>query len=219
MVKLAPSILSADFLKLGEEIRAAEKAGADMLHLDIMDGHFVPNITIGPFIVEAIHGITSLPLDVHLMIEEPDKYIMDFIRAGADYLTVHYEASIHLHRSISWIKENGVRAGVSLNPATPVWCLEPILPDIDMVLIMSVNPGFGGQRFIRSAIEKIITLKRLISERNLSTIIEVDGGVKTENLKDIMSAGADIFVMGSAFFKAKDYGQIVREFRDITENR
>ena len=219
MKKIAPSILSADFLKLGEEIVAAEKAGADILHIDIMDGHFVPNITIGPFIVEAIHGVTSLPLDVHLMIEEPDKYVMDFIKAGADYLTVHYEASTHLHRTVSWIKKNGVKAGVSLNPATPVRILEDILPDIDMALIMSVNPGFGGQTFIPAAIDKIKTLRRLIEEKGLSTIIEVDGGVKLDNLLGIMSAGADIFVMGSAFFNSKDYEEIVRKFRDITQNR
>lgn len=219
MAKIAPSILSANFLKLGEEIKAAEKAGADILHIDIMDGHFVPNITIGPFIVEAIHTITSLPLDVHLMIEEPDKYLEDFIKAGADYLTVHYEASVHLHRTVHYIKENGIKAGVSLNPATPVWSLEHILPDIDMALIMSVNPGFGGQGFIQMSTDKIKTLKRLISEKGLHTLIEVDGGVKLDNALDIVSAGADILVMGSAFFHSKDYGTIVRQFRDIVKNR
>jgi ribulose-phosphate 3-epimerase len=219
MAKIAPSILSANFLKLGEEIRAAEEAGADILHIDIMDGHFVPNITIGPFIVEAIRTITSLPLDVHLMIEEPDKYLEDFIKAGADYLTVHYEASVHLHRTVHYIKENGIKAGVSLNPATPVWSLEHILPDIDMALIMSVNPGFGGQGFIQMSTDKIKTLKRLISEKGLHTLIEVDGGVKLDNALDIVSAGADILVMGSAFFHSKDYGTIVRQFRDIVKNR
>jgi ribulose-phosphate 3-epimerase len=219
MAKIAPSILSANFLKLGEEIRAAEEAGADMLHIDIMDGHFVPNITIGPFIVEAIRTITSLPLDVHLMIEEPDKYLEDFIKAGADYLTVHYEASVHLHRTVHYIKENGIKAGVSLNPATPVWSLEHILPDMDMALIMSVNPGFGGQGFIQMSTDKIKTLKRLISEKGLHTLIEVDGGVKLDNALDIVSAGADILVMGSAFFHSKDYGTIVRQFRDIVKNR
>jgi ribulose-phosphate 3-epimerase len=219
MVKIAPSILSANFLKLGEEIRAAEEAGADILHIDIMDGHFVPNITIGPFIVEAIRTTTSLPLDVHLMIEEPDKYLEDFIKAGADYLTVHYEASVHLHRTVYFIKENGIKAGVSLNPATPVWSLDHILPDIDMALIMSVNPGFGGQGFIQMSIDKIKTLKRLISEKGLHTLIEVDGGVKIDNAPDIVSAGADILVMGSAFFHSKDYGTIVRQFRDIVKNR
>lgn len=219
MAKIAPSILSANFLKLGEEIKAAEKAGADILHIDIMDGHFVPNITIGPFIVEAINSITSLPLDVHLMIENPDKYLEDFINAGADYLTVHYEASVHLHRTVSFIKEKGIKAGVSLNPATPVWSIEHILPDIDMALIMSVNPGFGGQGFIQMSTDKIKTLKRLISEKGLHTLIEVDGGVKLDNALEIVSAGADILVMGSAFFHSKDYGTIVSQFRDIVKNR
>jgi ribulose-phosphate 3-epimerase len=219
MVKIAPSILSADFLKLGEEIKAAGDAGVDMLHIDIMDGHFVPNITIGPSIVESIRGITSLPLDVHLMIEEPDRYLRDFIKAGADYLTVHYEASVHLHRTIHWIKESGVKAGVSLNPATPVWSLEHILPDADIVLLMSVNPGFGGQDFIPQTIDKIKILKKLLREKGLSAFIEVDGGVKLDNAADIISAGADILVMGSAFFNSKDYGTTIKQFREILGNR
>jgi len=219
MIKIAPSILSAKFLSLGEEIRAAETAGADMLHIDIMDGHFVPNITIGPSIVGAIRTITSLPLDVHLMIEEPDSYLRDFIKAGADYLTIHYEASIHLHRTVPRIKESGVRAGVSLNPATPVWSLEDILPDIDLVLLMSVNPGFGGQEFIPQVIDKIKMLKKLIREKGLTPSIEIDGGVKLENIPDIIGAGADILVMGSAFFNAEDYAAVVRKFREITRNR
>jgi ribulose-phosphate 3-epimerase len=218
MTMLAPSILSADFLKLGEEIQAAEAAGADMLHIDIMDGHFVPNITIGPSIVESIRKITSLPLDVHLMIEEPDKYLRDFIKAGADYLTVHYEASVHLHRTVQWIKESGVKAGVSLNPATPVWNLEHILPYTDLALLMSVNPGFGGQEFIPEVIEKIKILKKLLREKGLSTLIEVDGGVKLENAPEIISAGADILVMGSAFFNFKDYGTVIKQFREILKN-
>ena len=218
MTKIAPSILSADFLKLGEEIQAAEAAGADMLHIDIMDGHFVPNITIGPFIVESIRKITSLPLDVHLMIEEPDKYLRDFIKAGADYLTVHYEASVHLHRTVQWIKESGVKAGVSLNPATPVWNLEHILPYTDIALLMSVNPGFGGQEFIPEVIEKIKILKKLLREKGLTTLIEVDGGVKLENAPEIISAGADILVMGSAFFNSKDYGTVIKQFREILKN-
>ncbi|OHE59473.1 MAG: ribulose-phosphate 3-epimerase [Thermodesulfovibrio sp. RBG_19FT_COMBO_42_12] len=213
MVKIAPSILSANFLKLGEEIKAAEVAGADMLHIDIMDGHFVPNITIGPFIVESIRKATSLPLDVHLMIEEPDKYLGDFIKAGADYLTVHYEASVHLHRTVHWIKESGVKAGVSLNPATPVWNLEHIVPDVDIVILMSVNPGFGGQGFIPQIIDKIKALKNFINEKGLSTFIEVDGGVKLDNAKDIASAGADILVMGSAFFNSDDYGTTIKRLR------
>jgi len=218
MAKIAPSILSADFLKLGEEIKSAEAAGADMLHIDIMDGHFVPNITIGPAIVEAVRRITSLPLDVHLMIEEPDRYLGDFIKAGADYLTVHYEACIHLHRTVQSIKESGIKAGVSINPATPAWSLESILPDADIVLVMSVNPGFGGQKFIPSAIDKIRTLRKLINDRKLSLLIEVDGGVKLDNAADILSAGADILVMGSAFFNSKDYGTTIRQLREISGN-
>lgn len=219
MVKIAPSILSANFLKLGEEIKAAEAAGADMLHIDIMDGHFVPNITIGPSIVKSIRKITSLPLDVHLMIEEPDKYLRDFIEAGADCLTVHYEASVHLHRTVQRIKESGVKAGVSLNPATPVWSLEHILPDTDLVLLMSVNPGFGGQEFIPQIIDKIKTFKNLLREKGFQILIEVDGGVKLENAADIISAGADILVMGSAFFNSKNYGTIIKQFREIVGNR
>ncbi|MBS1112947.1 MAG: ribulose-phosphate 3-epimerase [Nitrospirae bacterium] len=219
MIKIAPSILSANFLSLGEEIKAAETAGADMLHIDIMDGHFVPNITIGPSIVEALRTITSLPLDVHLMIEKPDVYVGDFIKAGADYLTIHYEASVHLHRTVQLIKEHGAKAGVSLNPSTPVWSLEDILPDIDMVLLMSVNPGFGGQEFIPQVIHKIKMLKKLIREKGLSPAIEVDGGVKLDNTPDIIAAGADILVMGSAFFGAGDYTTVVRKFREITQHR
>ena len=216
MAKIAPSILSADFLRLGEEIKAAEAAGADLLHIDIMDGHFVPNLTIGPSIVESIRKITSLPLDVHLMIEDPDKYLMDFIKAGADYLTVHYEALLHLHRTVHWIKENGIKAGVSLNPATPVWSLEDILADTDMILLMSVNPGFGGQEFIPQTKEKIRTLKKLITEKGLRTLIEVDGGIKISNALEVISAGADILVMGSGFFSAHEYGTIVRQFKELT---
>ncbi len=219
MVKIAPSILSADFLKLGEEIKAAEAAGADMLHIDIMDGHFVPNITIGSSIVKSIRKITPLPLDVHLMIEEPEKYLRDFIKAGADYLTVHYEASVHLHRTIQRIKESGIKAGVSLNPATPIWSLEHILPDADIALLMSVNPGFGGQDFIPQIIDKIKTLKNLLREKGFPTLIEVDGGVKLENAADIISAGADILVMGSAFFNSENYGTIIKQFREIVGNR
>lgn len=219
MVKIAPSILSANFLKLGEEIKAAEAAGADMLHIDIMDGHFVPNLTIGPFIVESIRKATSLPLDVHLMIEDPDKYLRDFISAGADFLTVHYEATVHLHRTVQCIKENGAKAGVSLNPATPVWSLEDILQDTDTVLLMSVNPGFGGQQFITQSLDKIKILKKLIREKGFSTFIEVDGGVKLNNAADIISAGADILVMGSAFFNSKNYATLVKDFRKIAGNR
>jgi len=219
MTKIAPSILSADFLRLGEEIKAAGAADADMLHLDIMDGHFVPNMTIGPAIVESIRKITSLPLDVHLMIEEPDKYLEDFIKAGADYLTVHYEASVHLHRTVQYIKERGVKAGVSLNPATPIWSLEHILPDMDLALLMSVNPGFGGQQFIPETIDKIKTLKRILGEKGLPALIEVDGGINLRNAASVASAGAGILVMGSAFFHSGDYGTLVKQFRENVGNR
>jgi ribulose-phosphate 3-epimerase len=218
MIKIAPSILSANFIKLGEEIKAAEEAGVDMLHIDIMDGHFVPNITIGPFIVESIRQVTSLPLDVHLMIEEPDTYLRDFIKAGADYVTVHLEASVHLHRTVQLIKETGVKAGVSLNPATPVRSLENILPDIHLVLLMSVNPGFGGQKFIPQALDKIRILKKFIEEKGLTTLIEVDGGINADNAKDIASAGADILVMGSAFFHSGNYKEIMKRVKERLAN-
>lgn len=219
MVKIAPSILSADFLKLGDEIKAVESAGADMIHIDIMDGRFVPNITIGPFIVESIRKITKLPLDVHLMIEEPERYLQDFIKAGADFLTIHYEASTHLHRAIQCIKKADIKAGVSINPATPVWCLESILYDVDLVLLMSVNPGFGGQEFIPHTLEKIEKLKRLITEKTISVLIEVDGGIKPDNAKTVASAGADIIVMGSAFFNSENYGKIIEQIRKVIKNR
>ncbi len=219
MVKIAPSILSADFLRLGDEIKAAESAGADMIHIDIMDGRFVPNITIGSFIVESIRKITKLPLDVHLMIEEPERYLQDFIKAGADFLTVHYEASTHLHRTIQCIKKANIKAGVSINPATPVWCLESILYDVDLVLLMSVNPGFGGQEFIPHTLEKIKKLKRLINEKAISVLIEVDGGIKPDNAKTVASAGADIIVMGSAFFNSEDYGKIIKRIKKFIKNR
>ncbi len=214
MTRIAPSILSADFMRLGDEIRAAEEAGAELIHVDVMDGHFVPNITIGPMFVEGIRKITKLPIDVHLMISDPDKYAHDFASAGADYITVHAEATMHLHRSVQCIKEEGVNAGVSLNPATPLCSLDYILSDIELVLIMSVNPGFGGQKFIPSALEKIRKLKDTITERNLSVLIEVDGGVKIENAANIVRAGADILVMGSAFFGSGDYSAFIKKLRE-----
>lgn len=213
-IKVAPSILSADFSRLAEEIRAVEAAGADIIHVDVMDGHFVPNITIGPLVVEAARKATGLPLDVHLMINRPEMYIDDFARAGADYLTVHVEATNHLNRLVQAIRAHkGVRAGVSLNPATPLETLDYILAEIDMVLIMSVNPGFGGQAFIPSAIEKIKRLRRRIDEAGLRVEIEVDGGIKPDNAAEIAAAGADILVAGSAVFGAKDYASAVRGIR------
>ena len=218
MIKIAPSILSADFARLGDEIRAATAAGAHLLHVDVMDGHFVPNITIGTPVVESIRKVTQLPLDVHLMIEDPDKFLKDFVAAGADILTVHYEATVHLHRSVQMIRESGVKAGVSINPATPVSSLDNILGDVDMVLVMSVNPGFGGQKFIPSALEKLKLLRRKIDEAGLSVLIEVDGGVKPENAKEIAAAGADILVMGSAFFNSGDYAATMEKMNGLLGN-
>jgi len=215
VIKIAPSLLSADFMRLGEEIKAVEASGADMLHLDVMDGHFVPNLTIGPAIVEAIRKSTALPLDVHLMIDNPDRFLDDFIKAGADYLTVHVEASVHLHRIVQYIKNKGVKAGVSLNPATPLFALDHILPDLDMVLLMSVNPGFGGQQFIPFLLDKIRLLKTVIRQRGLDTLVEVDGGVKSDNAAEIASAGADILVMGSAYFYSGDYNSLIKELRTL----
>ncbi len=213
-IKVAPSLLSADFSRLGEEIRAVEAAGADIIHVDVMDGHFVPNITIGPLIVEAARRSTKLPLDVHLMITNPELYIADFAKAGADYITVHVETAYHLHRLVQSIKgHNRVKAGAVLNPATPLSSLDHVLPDLDMVLIMSVNPGFGGQSFIPSAMDKIRQLRKRIDELGLSIEIEVDGGVKPENAAGIADAGADILVAGSAIFGAKDYRTAIKGIR------
>ena len=213
-IKVAPSILSADFARLGEEIKAVEAAGADLIHVDVMDGHFVPNITIGPLVVEACRKVTKLPLDVHLMIENPELYIADFAQAGADYITIHAEATYHLHRLIQNIREHkGVKAAVSLNPATPLDALDYVLPDLDMVLIMSVNPGFGGQAFIPSQIDKIRALRKRVDDRKLNLEIEVDGGVKPGNAAEIAAAGADILVAGSAVFGAKDYAAAIRGIR------
>ena len=214
MVKIAPSILSADFSRLGEEVAAAEKAGADLIHVDVMDGHFVPNITIGPLVVKAVKEAVSIPLDMHLMIEDPDKYVKDFADSGADIITVHEEASVHLHRSIQNIKECGVKAAVSLNPATPVSHIELILPYVDMVLIMSVNPGFGGQSFIPEMLPKIKQLKDIINKNKYQIEIEVDGGVKVDNVAEVAGAGADIVVMGSAFYNSDNYAETVKAVRE-----
>jgi ribulose-phosphate 3-epimerase len=211
---IAPSILASDFSRLGEEVRAIEAAGADWVHIDVMDGHFVPNITIGPLLVEAARRTTALPLDVHLMITNPERFIADFAKAGADFITVHVETGVHLNRLVQSIREHkGVRAAVALNPATPLSGLDCILPDLDMVLIMSVNPGFGGQSFIPSAMDKIRQLRKRIDGLGLKIEIEVDGGVKPENAAEIAGAGADILVAGSAVFGAKDYAAAIRGIR------
>ena len=201
---LAPSVLSADFARLGEEIAAVTAGGARLLHLDVMDGHFVPNLTIGPPVVASIRAVTSLPLDVHLMIEEPDRYILRFAEAGADLISVHQEAVRHLHRTVALIHEQGAAAGVALNPATPLSVLDDILPDLDYVLVMSVNPGFGGQRFIPSSIAKVADLTRRLAARGAGARIEVDGGVGEETLPDLLRAGATMFVAGSAVFDRRD---------------
>jgi ribulose-phosphate 3-epimerase len=205
MKMIAPSILSADFSRLGDEIAAVETAGADWIHIDVMDGHFVPNITIGPGLIASIRKTTRLPFDVHLMIENPERYIDDFAKAGADWITVHVEATDHLHRTIAMIHEKGLKAGVSLNPATPLVQIEPILPDIDLLLIMTVNPGFGGQKFIEGSLPRIRQAKEMIRTRAPNALMEVDGGVTLQNLREIADAGADILVAGSAVFGSGDY--------------
>ena len=212
--KLAPSILSADFSRLGEEVAAATAAGADYIHVDVMDGHFVPNITIGPLVVEAVRRSTHLPLDVHLMISTPDQYLQDFVDAGADIIGVHVEALPHLHRTLQRIKELGAKASVTLNPATPLAALEHILAQVDQVLLMTVNPGFGGQAFIDSVIPKIKTLRETIDQRRLAVELEVDGGINMETIGEVAKAGADVFVAGSAVFSTPDYGETLRLFRD-----
>ncbi|MEW9050426.1 MAG: ribulose-phosphate 3-epimerase [Neobacillus sp.] len=213
MVKIAPSILSADFARLGEEIQAVEKAGADYIHIDVMDGQFVPNITIGPLIVEAVRPITKLPLDVHLMIENPDQYIEAFANAGADYITVHVEACRHLHRTIHHIKSFGIKAGVVLNPATPVESIQHVMDDIDMVLLMSVNPGFGGQKFIPETLNKIRTVKQMAEEKGLTIEIEIDGGVNSETAKQCIEAGANVLVAGSAVYNQPNYQEAIALIR------
>jgi ribulose-phosphate 3-epimerase len=214
MGKIAPSILSADFTRLGDEIRDVERAGADYIHIDVMDGHYVPNITIGPMIVEAVKRSTRLPLDVHLMISNPDRYITVFRDSGADIITVHAEAVDHLHRSVQSIREAGARTGVSLNPATPLRVIEYVLGELDTVLLMTVNPGFGGQEFIPEVIPKIKSLRGIIKERGLNTEIEVDGGINLDTIGFVSEAGASIFVAGSAIFHSKDYSKTIRMMRD-----
>ncbi len=212
-VLIAPSILSADFARLAEEIAAVEEAGADLLHVDVMDGHFVPNLTVGPPIIESLKKVTKLPLDVHLMITNADAFISDFVDAGADYLTVHVEACPHLHRTIQSIKERGIKAGVTLNPATPIFSLQDILGDVDLVLIMSVNPGFGGQKFIPSVLKKIADARAMLDRINSHALLEVDGGVKVENTQKIVAAGATTLVAGSAIFSQRDYKATIAALR------
>ncbi|RQD69863.1 MAG: ribulose-phosphate 3-epimerase [Tindallia sp. MSAO_Bac2] len=211
MTKIAPSILSADFACLLEEVKKIEEAGADWVHIDVMDGHFVPNITIGPLIVESLKGRTKLPLDVHLMISEPDKYIQEFVEAGADILTVHAEATPHIHRTLQRIKSFEIKAGVSLNPSTSLTVLDYLLDEVDMVLIMSVNPGFGGQEFIKGSIDKIKKLKEMIGDRPV--LIQVDGGINSVTAPLVREAGADILVAGSAVFSREDTSQAIKLLR------
>jgi ribulose-phosphate 3-epimerase len=211
--RIAPSILSADFARLGEEVRRVEDAGADWIHVDVMDGAFVPNITIGPLVVEAVRRTTALPLDVHLMIEKPERYVTDFVKAGASTVSVHVETCPHLHRTLAQIREAGARASVALNPATPASAVEPVLGEADQLLVMTVNPGFGGQKFIEGTLSKIETLRGWITDRGLGVAIEVDGGVSEETIERAARAGADVFVAGTAVFGAPDYAQAIASLR------
>ncbi|MGB7604044.1 MAG: ribulose-phosphate 3-epimerase [Lutisporaceae bacterium] len=217
MIKLAPSILSADFANLERDIKLVENAGAELLHIDVMDGHFVPNITIGAPVVKSLRKISNMVFDVHLMISRPEDYIADFAAAGADIITVHAEAATHLHRLIQMIKNEGVKAGVALNPATPLSVLDYVLEDLDMVLIMSVNPGFGGQKFISSALDKIRLIRELASDMNLNIDIEVDGGVGLDNISEVVRNGANILVAGSAIFNSKDPAATIKQMKEIVK--
>ena len=218
MVKIAPSILSADFARLGEQVRAAESGGADYIHVDVMDGHFVPNITIGPLIVQAIKPCTNVPLDVHLMIEHPEQYVQPFAKAGADLLTIHVEACVHLHRVVQQIRDLGLRVGVALNPATPIEYVTEILSDLDLILVMTVNPGFGGQSFIKSGLSKVARLRRLIDERNLSIELQVDGGINLTTAREVVYAGAEVLVAGSAIYGAPEGIQVaIQELRKAAQ--
>jgi ribulose-phosphate 3-epimerase len=217
MGKIAPSILSADFTKLGEEVKAVEKAGADYIHIDVMDGHFVPNITVGPMIVTAARQTTDLPLDVHLMIEGPEMYIDDFVKAGSDFITVHVETVTHLHRLLGVIRDAGAKAGVALNPATPLSSIEFVLKQLDMVLLMTVNPGFAAQSFIPEVLPKIRELRKMIAQKGIEVDIEVDGGINVKNIGQAAQAGANIFVAGSAIFTSRDYSETISMMRKNIE--
>jgi len=214
--KIAPSLLSADFSNLERDIKMLEKAGAQLLHLDIMDGHFVPNITFGPLVVKAISKVATIPLDVHLMIENPGDYVDAFCDAGADYLTVHIESDLHIHRVIQKVKAHGVKVGISLNPHTPISSIEEILGDIDLILIMSVNPGFGGQKFIRNTLDKLKRLQELLDNKHITHIeVEVDGGIKLENIEEVSDAGCDIFVSGSGIFKSSNPEEVIKKMQEL----
>jgi ribulose-phosphate 3-epimerase len=215
LTKISPSILSADFGSLKEEILSLEKGGADYIHLDVMDGIYVPNISFGPPVIKALRNTTDIPFDVHLMIDRPERYIEDFYNAGADIITIHQESTTHLHRTIEEIKSFGLKAGVSLNPATSLETLEYVLDYIDMVLIMTVNPGFGGQRYIKAMDRKIVELRKIIDERNLDILIEVDGGIKLDNAKEVADLGADILVVGSGIFEAEDLIERTQMFKNL----
>ena len=217
MIKIAPSILAADFSKLGQEVLEVEQAGADWIHIDVMDGHFVPNISFGAVVMGAIRPLTKLPFDVHLMIENPDLYIEEFAKAGADYITVHVEACPHLHRTIQLIRSFGVKPGVVLNPHTPIETIQHILEDIDLVLFMTVNPGFGGQKFIHSVIPKVEQLSRIIREKGLSIDIQIDGGINAETIIPCAKAGANVFVAGSAIYSKPDRAKALEEIRQAGE--
>jgi ribulose-phosphate 3-epimerase len=212
--KIAPSILSADFGRLGEEVRAVEAAGADLIHVDVMDGHFVPNLTIGPVVVEGLRKLTSLPLDVHLMVAEPERFIEAFVEAGGNGVTIHAEACVSFPRAVKKIRQLGVTAGVVINPSTPLKVLHPILDQVDLVLLMSVNPGFGGQAFIPSVLRKIERLRKIVDGNGYALEIEVDGGIKVENIRKVSEAGADIFVLGTGIFKTGNYKETLRRLRD-----
>jgi len=214
MRKLSASILSADFGRLAEQVRAAEQAGVDWIHVDVMDGHFVPNLTIGPAVTKAIRRATKLPLDVHLMISNPERYLEQFVAAGADWLGIHAEATVHLERLIQNIKELGVKASVSLNPHTPLDCLEYVLKDVDLVLLMTVNPGFSGQKFIRGVLPKIRRLRQMIDEQKLDVLIQVDGGVSLDTIDEIVAAGADVLVSGSGIFNDRPLAENVRQLKE-----